>query len=311
MMITLGIDTSNYASSIAVIDYEKNEVLLNEKQFLPVKQGECGLRQQDAVFSHIKNLIDMLELVHSKFDLSRVQAVGVSVKPTNEEGSYMPCFLVGKLLSQMVKAVKDIPVIQTTHQDGHLNSALFSLNNESLYSQKIIVFHVSGGTTDMILVDNGNIVETVGSSNDLFAGQAVDRLGVKLGFPFPAGVYVSQLAQQCDETIKPKVSVKGLSCNLSGLQNQCEKLIADGRDNTYVCKYCLSFIARTLIKMAENARKEFGNLPIVFVGGVMSSGTVKEIVQENMENTYFVQPVFSSDNAIGTAAVAARKVIYG
>ena len=310
-MITLGIDTSNYASSIAVIDYEKNEVLLNEKQFLPVKQGECGLRQQDAVFSHIKNLIDMLELVHNKFDLSCVQAVGVSVKPTNEEGSYMPCFLVGKLLSQMVKAVKDIPVIQTTHQDGHLNSALFSLNNESLYSQKIIVFHVSGGTTDMILVDNGNIVETVGSSNDLFAGQAVDRLGVKLGFPFPAGVYVSQLAQQCDETIKPKVSVKGLSCNLSGLQNQCEKLIADGRDNSYVCKYCLSFIARTLIKMAENARKEFGNLPIVFVGGVMSSGTIKEIVQENMENTYFVQPVFSSDNAIGTAAVAARKVIYG
>ena len=310
-MITLGIDTSNYASSIAVIDYEKNEVLLNEKQFLPVKQGECGLRQQDAVFSHIKNLIDMLELVHNKFDLSRVQAVGVSVKPTNEEGSYMPCFLVGKLLSQMVKAVKDIPVIQTTHQDGHLNSALFSLNNESLYSQKIIVFHVSGGTTDMILVDNGNIVETVGSSNDLFAGQAVDRLGVKLGFPFPAGVYVSQLAQQCDETIKPKVSVKGLSCNLSGLQNQCEKLISDGKDNAYVCKYCLSFIARTLIKMAENARKEFGNLPIVFVGGVMSSGTIKEIVQENMDNTYFVQPVFSSDNAIGTAAVAARKVIYG
>ena len=310
-MITLGIDTSNYASSIAVIDYEKNEVLLNEKQFLPVKQGECGLRQQDAVFSHIKNLIDMLELVHNKFDLSRVQAVGVSVKPTNEEGSYMPCFLVGKLLSQMVKAVKDVPVIHTTHQDGHLNSALFSLNNESLYSQKIIVFHVSGGTTDMILVDNGKIVETVGSSNDLFAGQAVDRLGVKLGFPFPAGVYVSQLAEQCDEIIKPKVSVKGLNCNLSGLQNQCEKLIAGGKGDAYVCKYCLSFIARTLIKMAENARKEFGSLPIVFVGGVMSSGTIKNIVQQSMDNTYFVQPVFSSDNAIGTAAVAARKVIYG
>ena len=310
-MITLGIDTSNYASSIAVIDYEKNEILLNEKQFLPVKQGECGLRQQDAVFGHIKNLIDMLELVHNKFDLSCVQAVGVSVKPTNEEDSYMPCFLVGKLLSQMVKAVKDVPVIHTTHQDGHLNSALFSLNNENLYNQKIIVFHVSGGTTDMILVDNGKITETVGSSNDLFAGQAVDRLGVKLGFSFPAGVYVSQLAAQCDETIKPKVSVKGLNCNLSGLQNQCEKLIAEGRDNSYVCKYCLSFIAHTLIKMAENARSEFGNLPVVFVGGVMSSATIKEIVQKKLGDVYFTEPVFSSDNAIGTAAVAARKVIYG
>ena len=156
-MITLGIDTSNYASSIAVIDYSKGEVLLNEKHFLPVKQGECGLRQQDAVFNHIKNLIDILELVHNKFDLSCVQAVGVSVKPTNEENSYMPCFLVGKLLAQMTKAIKNIPVIETTHQDGHLNSALFSLNNENLYKDKIIVFHVSGGTTDMILLENGQI----------------------------------------------------------------------------------------------------------------------------------------------------------
>lgn len=310
-MITLGIDTSNYATSIAAIDYETKEILLNEKHFLPVKHGECGLRQQDAVFSHIKNLIEILELVHNKFDLSCVQAVGVSVKPTNEENSYMPCFLVGKLVSQVVKTVKDIPVVHTTHQDGHLNSALFSLNNENLYKDKIIVFHVSGGTTDMILVENGQIVETVGSSNDLFAGQAVDRLGVKLGFPFPAGIYVSQQAEKCNETIKPKVSVKGLDCNLSGLQNQCEKLIDSGATMEYVCKYCLSFIARTLIKMADNAREIYGSLPIVFVGGVMSSDTIKDIVKNTMKDVFFVDPVFSSDNAIGTAAVAARKVLYG
>jgi len=310
-MITLGIDTSNYASSIAVIDYSKGEILLNEKHFLSVKQGECGLRQQDDVFNHIKNLIDILELVHNKFDLSCVQAVGVSVKPTNEENSYMPCFLVGKLIAHMTGAVKNIPVIETTHQDGHLNSALFSLNNENLYKDKIIVFHVSGGTTDMMLVENGQIKETIGSSNDLFAGQAVDRLGVKLGFSFPAGVYVSQLAAQCNKIIKPKVSVKGLNCNLSGLQNQCEKLIVQGYDTPYVCKYCLSYIAHTVLKMAYNAREIYGQLPIVFVGGVMSSETIKDIVTNHLDNCYFVQPVFSSDNAIGTAAVAARKVIYG
>ena len=310
-MITLGIDTSNYASSVAVIDYDNNKILLNEKHFLPVKQGECGLRQQDAVFSHIKNLTDILELVHNKFDLSCVQAVGVSVKPTNEENSYMPCFLVGKLIAQTIKAVKDIPVIQTTHQDGHLNSALFGLNIENLYNDKIIVFHVSGGTTDMMLVEKAQIAQTIGSSNDLFAGQAVDRLGVKLGFPFPAGVYVSELASQCADTIKPKVSVKGLNCNLSGLQNQCEKLIEQGKDKEYVCRYCLSFVAETLLKMAYNARELYGNLPVVFMGGVMSSQVIKNIVEKRMDNVYFVEPVFSSDNAIGTAAIAARKVIYG
>ena len=263
------------------------------------------------MFSHIKNLTDIFELVRDKFDLSCVQAVGVSVKPTNEDNSYMPCFLVGKLVAQAVKAVKDIPVIHTTHQDGHLNSALFSLNNEKLYNDKIIVFHVSGGTTDMIIVEKGQIKETIGSSNDLFAGQAVDRLGVKLGFPFPAGVYVSQLAAKCDEKITPKVSVKGLNCNLSGLQNQCEKHIEQGKDKEYVCKYCLSFIAETLLKMASNAREIYGNLPVVFVGGVMSSDTIKNIVENRMKDVYFVEPVFSSDNAIGTAAIAARKVLYG
>ena len=310
-MITLGIDTSNYASSLAVIDYTNKEILLNEKHFLPVKQGECGLRQQDAVFSHIKNLIEILELVHNKFDLSRVQAVGVSVKPTNDEDSYMPCFLVGKLIAQAIKAAKDIPVVATTHQDGHLNSALFSLAEEKFYNDKIIVFHVSGGTTDMMIVEGGKILQTIGSSNDLFAGQAVDRLGVKLGFQFPAGVYVSQFAAECDEIFKPKVSVNGLNCNLSGLQNQCEKLLEQGKENAYVCKYCLSFIAQTLIKMAKNARDIHGELPIVFVGGVMSSQIIKDIIEKTMKDVHFVQPVFSSDNAIGTAAIAARKVLYG
>lgn len=310
-MLTLGIDTSNYATSIAVIDYEKNKVLLNEKHFLNVKKGECGLRQQDAVFGHIKNLIEVLELVHNKFDLSTVQAVGVSVKPTNEENSYMPCFLVGKVISQAIKAVKNIPVIETTHQDGHLNSALFYLNNEELYNRKIIVFHVSGGTTDMILVENGKIIETVGSSLDLFAGQAVDRLGVKLGFHFPAGMYVSQKASMCDEKFSPKISVKGLNCNLSGLENQCDKLMEQGYNDEYICKYCLTFIAKTLLKMAANAREVYGDLPIVFVGGVMSSDIIKDIVSHSLENSYFVEAIFSQDNAIGTAVVAARKVIYG
>ena len=90
-----------------------------------------------------------------------------------------------------------------------------------------------------------------------------------------------------------------------------KKLIEQGYDTEYVCRYCLSFIAETLINMAHNARDIYGNLPVVFVGGVMSSQVIKGIVENRMENIYFVEPVFSSDNAIGTAAIAARKVLYG
>ncbi|MEG1049482.1 MAG: glycoprotease, partial [Oscillospiraceae bacterium] len=287
-------------------------VLLNKKQFLNVPMGEKGLRQQDAVFNHIKNLTTLFELVDNEFNFDCIQAIGVSVKPTKDEGSYMPCFLVGQMVATAVAAALKVPLVKTSHQDGHLNSALFYLKQDDYYNKRVIMFHVSGGTTDMLLVENAQIIKTLGSSKDLFAGQAIDRLGVKLGYGFPAGEQVSRLSQNCKEAIsKPKVSVKNMDCNLSGLENQCDKLLNDHADVGYVAKYCLSFIAYTLIEMAKNARNEYGDLPIIFAGGVMSSDTIKEIVALNMQDVHFVLPIFSQDNGIGDAALEARKVLYG
>ncbi|MEG3029531.1 MAG: glycoprotease, partial [Oscillospiraceae bacterium] len=210
-MITLGIDTSNYASSIAVIDFTNKTVLLNKKKFLTVATGERGLRQQDAVFNHIKNLTEILELVGSEIDFNCIQAVGVSIKPTEEENSYMPCFLVGRMAATAIAASLQVPLITASHQLGHLNSALFYLNNPNYYCEQVIMFHVSGGTTDMLLVSHGKVAKKIGTSMDLFAGQAIDRLGVKLGYSFPAGEYVSKLAKACTEELSktPKISIKG------------------------------------------------------------------------------------------------------
>lgn len=304
-MITLGIDTSNYAASIAVIDFENKKVLLHKKQFLEVGQGSAGIRQQEAVFNHIKILTNIFELVQDEFNFDGVQAIGVSQKPTNKQNSYMPCFLTGKLVATTMASVLNIPLVKTSHQNGHLNSALFYLDNPELYCQNVIIFHVSGGTTDVLLVKNAEIIETIGSSNDLFAGQAVDRLGVKMGFSFPCGEQVSAVAKLSQEVFKPRVSVKGLNCNLSGLENQCDKLLNEGKENSYVAKYCLSYIADTILQMSQNVRTSYGELPIVFVGGVMSSEIIKDIVIQKLKNVYFVPPMYSQDNAIGVAAAAA------
>ena len=306
-MITLGIDTSNYATSVGLVDNEKHEIIFHEKRFLPVEQGRIGLRQQQAVFEHIRNLTDIL----STLDVKGIGAIGVSVKPRDEENSYMPCFLTGKMSAYSVAAGLGIPVVETSHQTGHLTSALFDINREELFSQRLIMLHVSGGTTDIMLAESGKVVETLGSSLDLFAGQAVDRLGVKLGFPFPAGVYVSQLAEKCDEKITPKVSVKGYNCNLSGLENQCDKLLSQGYTKEYVCRYCLTYIARTLIKMITNVKTDYGNMPVVLAGGVMSSTVIKKIITDTLPDVMFVQPSLSRDNAVGVAVNAYRKVKNG
>ena len=269
-MLTLGIDTSNYATSLAVFDTDAGEVVCDCKKFLPVKEGQLGLRQSDALFHHTAALPDRLAELGTKADLTKVAAVGVSAKPRPVDGSYMPCFLAGVNAATAFARGKGIPLVHTTHQQGHIAAALFATGERGLFEQENLVFHVSGGTTDLLLCQGAERITPLGTSSDLYAGQAVDRLGVKLGFPFPAGVYVSEQAALCKEKVHPKVSVHGLTCSLSGLENQCAKLLADGHDAPYVCKYCLLCVGETLVRMANNALAEHPGLPVIFAGGVMS-----------------------------------------
>ena len=304
---TLGIDTSNYATSLAVFD-TAGEVVCAKKRFLPVKEGQLGLRQSDALFHHTTALPEMLEELSGEFDLTQISAVGVSQKPRPVEGSYMPCFLAGVSAATAFSKARGIPLIRTTHQQGHAAAALFAAKGEELFRQKVLLFHISGGTTDLLLCDQVEQIETLGTSTDLYAGQAVDRVGVKLGVGFPAGVEVSRLAALCGEPIKPKSSVKGMQCSLSGLENQCNALLAAGKSPDYVCKYCLLCVADTVVKMTKAAQTTGSPGYSFCAGGVMSSDIIRQWVQQRLPQVYFVPGLYSSDNAIGVSILAAREV---
>ncbi len=271
------------------------------------------MRQSDALFHHTLALPELLAEVGAAFDLTQITAVGVSAKPRPVEGSYMPCFLAGVNMAAAFAMAKNIPLVQTTHQQGHAAAAIFATKHPEFFNMPILLFHISGGTTDLLRCDKGlSVLEPLGTSNDLYAGQAVDRIGVKLGFAFPAGVEVSRLAATCTEEITPTASVKGLNCSLSGLENQCNQLLAQGKSDAYVCKYCLLCIAHTVVKMTKNAaaaNKQLAKLPVVCAGGVMSSVIIQEYVQKKLPNVYFVPGEFASDNAMGVAILAAQQVL--
>ena len=303
---TLGIDTSNYATSLAVFD-TAGEVVCAKKRFLPVKEGQLGLRQSDALFHHTAALPEMLEELGREADLTRIAAVGVSQKPRPVEGSYMPCFLAGVSAATAFAQARGIPLVRTTHQQGHAAAALFAARGEELFREKVLLFHISGGTTDLLLCDQVRTIETLGTSTDLYAGQAVDRVGVRLGFGFPAGAEVSRLAAEYTEPIKPKSSVRGMECSLSGLENQCNALLKAGKSPAYVCKYCLLCVADTVVKMTRAAQKEYPGLPVVCAGGVISSDIIRAWVQQRLPQVYFVPGQYSSDNAIGVSILAARE----
>ena len=302
-MSVIGIDTSNYTTSIAFFDGEGGE---NCSRLLPVRQGELGLRQSDAVFAHIKSLPELSGRLFSHIQKDAITAVGVSTRPRAVEGSYMPCFLAGVSAATAFAQARGIPLIHTTHQQGHAAAALFAAKGEELFRQKVLLFHISGGTTDLLLCNEVKEITTLGTSTDLYAGQAVDRVGVKLGFGFPAGVEVSRLAALCEEPIKPRSSVKGMQCSLSGLENQCNALLNEGKTPEYVCKYCLLCVADTVVKMTKAAQKEYPGLPVVCAGGVMSSDIIRAWVQQRLPQVYFVPGQYSSDNAIGVSILAAQ-----
>lgn len=311
MPLALGVDTSNYATSLAVVDATSGEVVCAKKRLLPVPDGQKGLRQSDAVFYHTQALPQLLGELSATCDFKQVSTAGVSSQPRPVEGSYMPCFLTGMGFAAAFAAGRGIPCYETSHQQGHLAAAISGSGQPCLFTAELLFFHVSGGTTELLLAEGYEIKKQLGGTSDLYEGQLADRLGVRLGFPFPAGAALSALALECEERPDPKVSISGTTCHLSGLQNQCEGLLAKGAEPAYVARYCLTAIAKSVAGVLQNAQKEYRCLPILCAGGVMSSDVIRPYLTEHIENLYFAPPELSSDNAVGVALIAAKEACLG
>lgn len=305
----VGFDTSNYTTSAAVCTAE-GEVIANIKAPLPVKEGECGLRQSDAVFAHVKNLPEVIGSLREAIRGYRVLAVGCSTRPRDIADSYMPCFLSGRAAAESFAAALDIPVLECSHQDGHIMAAAYSCGRmEELLQTPFCAFHVSGGTTEVLYVQpkkEGFSVSLIGGTSDLNAGQAIDRVGVMMGLRFPCGREMEGLAREWSGRLPAaRICVRDGCCNLSGLQNLAEKLWKETEDKAMVSAYVFSFLGKTLQKMTEAIDQKYGNIPVVYAGGVMSNGILQGILSKR-PNTYFAEPQFSADNAAGVALLTRR-----
>lgn len=321
----LGLDTSNYTTSAALCDREGN-ILWNQKRLLPVKEGERGLRQSDAVFHHVKAMGETAENLRRALAETdgKLTAIGYSRSPRDAEGSYMPCFLVGSGVAGMLSAAMGVPAYAFSHQSGHMMAAAYSACSregmalEDRIASPFLAFHISGGTTDIISTtpDETGILhaERIGGTLDINAGQLIDRLGVKMGLPFPCGAAMDAMACDCGTRVpKAPVTVKGLSCNLSGLENKALQFWMDsGEDKVLTSKYVLHAVAMTLLKLTENLRETWPDLPIIYAGGVMSSRYVRPFLSPYGQ---FAEAVYASDNAAGTALLAReawkRGIPYG
>ena len=311
-MPVLGLDTSNYTTSAAVYDGEEGR---NQGRLLEVRPGELGLRQSDALFQHVKHLPEVVEALLGEEGLGNVQAVGASTRPRAVEGSYMPCFLAGASQGQVLSQVLGVPFYAFSHQQGHLAAAAWSAGRLDLLDRPFLAWHLSGGTTELLRVEPEEDrvavrAEILGGTSDISAGQLIDRTGVLLGLPFPAGKGVEKLSRQAQKREYYKVKVNGLTFSLSGMENKVRQMLQRGEEPAEIAWFAQETVCRVVQACTKAAMEQCPGLPVLCSGGVASNGRLKELLRQNC-GALFAQPQFSTDNAMGTAVLTWRALERG
>lgn len=300
-MSVIGFDTSNYTTSIAFFDGQGG---MNHSKLLPVKEGELGLRQSDAVFHHTKSLPELSDRLFSHISADCITAVGVSTRPRAVDGSYMPCFMVGYSHAKLLAQALHVPLVECSHQQGHVAASLWSAGRLDLMNQPHLAWHLSGGTTELLLVepDGKNVsCRRIGGTTDISAGQLIDRTGQLLKLPFPAGKSLDALSANANKRDLFRVKCNGMDFSLSGVQNKVQQYFSTCQDAVETAGYALRCVVNAVLKASINALKEYPGLPLVFSGGVASNSMLRE--QAEQLSPIFAQPQYSTDNAMGVAVL--------
>lgn len=308
MALCVGFDTSNYTTSIAWCDGEQGR---NESRILDVPEGALGLRQSDALFSHVRRLPQIMEQLLAGRNLKEAAVIAASSRPRETADSYMPCFLAGVCEAKTLASALGAAYIEFSHQQGHLAAAAWSCGQEALLDRPFLAWHLSGGTTELLHVKPAGAAvhaEKIGGTTDISAGQFLDRTGVMLQLPFPAGKHVDALCRQASGTCKPfRVKLNGLYFSLSGMENKVKAFYAGGESAAEIARFAVQTVADTVYRTTEAAKKMYPGLPILCSGGVASNS----VLRERMAGAFFAPAEYSRDNAMGIAVLAKRALERG
>lgn len=313
MKTVLGIDTSCYTTSAALVS-ASGRLVASSRRLLIVEEGERGLQQSQGLFQHIKNLPDMIADVMHQAPGAEICAISASVRPRPAEDSYMPVFRAGESQARAAAALLRVPFYPVSHQEGHVRAAMVGAGIDA--TKPFLALHLSGGTTEILLCNAGTL-SLLGGSLDLHAGQLVDRTGVYMHLPFPAGPSLEKHAIRGYEAGQPKgligVSIKGIDCCLAGAENKIVKWIEEGvMSSDEIALEVFDFLCRTIERMIENACEKTGCRQALLAGGVASSTLLRKMLDARAKKRRldcrlcYARPELSGDNAVGVALLGAK-----
>ncbi len=353
--LVLGVDTSAYTTSVAVVTLD-GELVFERRIVLDVPAGRRGLRQSDAVFQHVNNLPVLLEAAADETK-GRLAAMGASVCTP---------FSSRLIHARVSRRRKRRPLARGVAWDRvrsgipsrrtHLGRFVVRGATRDVDGRGRVDRHAaSGGTTELFRVTRRPLVDAardsglsaadglvrwdvhlLSATEDLYVGQFIDRAGVRLGLPFPAGPHLERLAVEGDRTVAPlPVAVRGSRLSFSGPDTAAKRLWERGIPAAHVAAAVQQCVADSLARWAGNvlasevtavkvddardvlrARASSLNAPrqqsrprFLGVGGVMANKRLRVALTEKLSvlglDCIFAAPGYSVDNAVGVALAAA------
>ena len=312
MKAALGIDTSCYTTSVALAG--EGGVLSSRRRLLSVAEGARGLRQSEALFQHVQRLPALVEDMLSQAKDARICCVCASARPRDTEGSYMPVFTAGTGFARAIAASLRVPFYETSHQQGHVRAAM---EGAGTLPEGFLALHLSGGTTEVLRVSPGLKIELLGGSNDLHAGQLVDRVGVRMGLSFPAGPALEELARRGGAKGAFPLSHREGEVSFSGAEAQAMRMLEAGVAKEDVAAEVYSYLARAVAWLIGWAYGKTRLGAALISGGVASSALLRELLPARLQRLgcpvrlHWGRPEMSGDNACGVALIGWEEYIHG
>jgi N6-L-threonylcarbamoyladenine synthase len=316
-MVVVGIETSCDETGVALVEIDPHTAratvraeLLSSQIALHQLYG--GVVPELAAREHMRSLPLLLEqlCVESSLSLQEIDAIGVTCGP-----GLKGCLLIGVTFAQGISAVLGarVPLVPVNHIEGHILSA--ELHTPDL-KPPYLALVVSGGHTELVLVEGLGRYSVLCRTRDDAAGEAFDKSANLLDLPYPGGARLAELAsaaQGAGRFTLPKVAREMRDFSFSGLKTAVLLMVERNRDailhdphtRAEVCWAIQDAIIETLVhKVVPQVRAR--QIPLVVCGGVSANKELRARLTASVRDVHFPPLRHCVDNGAMIAYVAAR-----
>ena len=302
-MKVLGIETSCDDTSMGVVENGRLiSMARTSSEEFHIRYG--GVVPEIAARKHLELFPFVLKevLEEGKLKLKDIEGISVTFGP-----GLVGSLLVGTELAKTISFFLEVPFIGVNHLEGHIYSIFFEYNIDFPF----LTLLISGGHTEIIMVQDHLKYKIIGTTLDDACGEIIDKIGRKLGFSYPAGKELDKLAlrgnpNKYNFTLPRFKDIKRkFSFSFSGMKTQALNII---NSKDFVIEDLVSSLFRgiseELLDRVRLVSKETGITNISVVGGVSASEFLRErFKKERGLNFYFPSPKFSTDNGAMIALV--------